>query len=87
MNDKYIQIRGPFAANEDIITTVKSANPNFQYATRVGIQAKPTHLININGQKFEIGKTEILELSEVQITSLFFLQNELESTIVDLVAQ
>lgn len=87
MNDKLIQLRGPFTANQDIISALLKENSDISYIKQVGIQAKSTHQCKINTHIFEIGKTEMLEFNEVQIKSLYFLQNEPESTIIDLLTQ
>ena len=75
INDKFIQLHGPFTWGEEIINQIKENYPGFQYIKNIGIQAPVAHRCNINVQMFEIGKTQILELSEVKITSLVFIQN------------
>lgn len=84
MNGKYAQIQGPFTKNEDLVPIMKiEFNNSFRHIQRIGIQSKPSNKVNINGQIFEIGKTGILEFNEVEIVSLYFIQDELESTIID----
>lgn len=84
MNGSYAQLQGPFNKNEDIITIMKLKFENsFRHLKRIGIQTKPENKININGQIFEIGQTGILEFNEVEIISLYFMQDEPESTIID----
>lgn len=84
MSGNYIQIQGPFSKNDDLISVIKTKFKNsFEYIERIGIQTNPTNKININGQIFEIGKTGILEFSEVKIISLYFIQDEPESTLID----
>lgn len=75
INDKFIQLHGPFIWGEELVNQIKESYPGFQYIKKVGIQAPTAHCCQVNGQMFEIGKTEILELSEVKITSLIFIKN------------
>lgn len=79
-NYKFVQIQGPFKANEDIL---KKINSNFSYITNVGIQAKENNLCKINDKTFEIGKRGVLVFNEVKIYSIAFLQDEPKSTLVD----
>jgi hypothetical protein len=84
MNDKFIQIQGPFNARQDVISLIKQqSSNNFSFIKKIGIQSKVGHKCNINDCVFEIGSTEILEFDEVRISSLYFLQSEEESTIID----
>lgn len=88
MNDKFIQIRGPFSAGQDLISYIKTEyKTNFNYIKKIGIQTKVKNKITINNEDFEIGKTGILEFDNVQITSLSFKQDELSSTLIDCVLE
>lgn len=86
-NDKFVQLHGPFLANQELISIIKE---NLNYTSLVnikhlGIQSISTHICCINGQNFEIGKTEILEFNEVSITSIYFKQDEPATTLVDVI--
>lgn len=83
INDKFVQIHGPFSKNEELINIIKKDYPDFKFIQKIGIQSISTNICCINGQNFEIGKTGILELNEVSITSLYFKQDELATTLVD----
>ncbi len=84
MNDKFVHVSGPFTAKDDIVTYIKSNyDSDMQYIKKCGIQSKTGNFVSINGQTFEIGKTEILELNDVKITSLYFLQDESAATLID----
>jgi hypothetical protein len=84
INDKFIQLHGPFKANEELINIIKKNYiNNFNSIKKIGIQSISTNICCINGQNFEIGKTGILEFNEVNITSLYFKQNELATTLID----
>lgn len=83
INDKFVQIHGPFAINEELTDIIKKNYPDFLYIEKLGIQSTPDHFCSINRKDFEIGKTGILELNNVNINSLFFKQNEPDTTIID----
>lgn len=89
MNDKFVQINGPFNAGEDVYAIIKEKtnNSSFSYIMQIGIQSEANHYVNINGVKFEIGKTGMLQFNETAITSLSFVQDELDSTIIDCILQ
>lgn len=82
-NDKFVQVHGPFSKNEEIIDIIKKNVPSFLSIKKLGIQSISTHKCKINGQDFEIGKTEILEFNEVEIKSIYFEQDEPKSTLID----
>jgi ABC-type uncharacterized transport system ATPase subunit len=83
VNDKFIQLHGPFSQNEELIDRIKKNYSDFKSIKQIGIQSQSTNICCINGQNFEIGKTGILELNEVNITSIYFKQDELATTLVD----
>ncbi|MCC8068710.1 MAG: hypothetical protein LIO71_02965 [Ruminococcus sp.] len=84
MNDKFVHVSGPFTANSDVVSYIKSNyDSDMKYIKKCGIQSEVGNFVNINGQKFEIGKTGILELNDVKITSLYFSQDEPASSLVD----
>lgn len=88
MNDKFIQIRGPFTAGQDLISYIKTQyGSNFNYIKKIGIQTKVKNEVTINNVDFEIGKTGILEFENVQINSLSFKQDELSSTLIDCILE
>lgn len=85
LNEKLIQINGPFSAGENVFSILKNKydDINFTYIQRIGISSKTGHTVVINGQDFEIGKTGMLEFNDVGITSLYFRQEEDFFTIID----
>lgn len=83
INDKFVQLHGPFKANEELVDIIKKNYPNFFSIKKLGIQSILDHGCHVNGQDFKIGKTEILEFNEVNITSLYFKQDEPKTTLVD----
>jgi hypothetical protein len=82
-NDKFVQLHGPFEANNELVDLIKANYSDFTNIKKLGIQSISTHKCMIDGQSFEIGKTEILEFNEVSITSLYFLQDEPATTLID----
>lgn len=82
-NDKFVQIHGPFKREEELVDRIKKDYSDFFNIKKIGIQSSPSHMCYINGQLFEIGKTEILEFNEVNITSFYFKQDEPATTLVD----
>lgn len=83
-NYKFVQVKGPFKAYQNIIKYIKeNINSDFVYITSLGIQSQVGHMCNINGQIFEIGKTEILILNDIKVDILFFMQDESKLTLID----
>jgi hypothetical protein len=83
MNDKFIQVQGPFKQGEDIVTKMKQDNTIFSYIQKLGIQSKTGNQVALNGVLFEIGSTGMLDFDDVKITSLVFHQDETDRTIID----
>ncbi len=86
MNQCFVQITGPFIANQEIVSILK-VQYSFSKIVKLGIQAKTGHKCKINSQEIEIGKTGIYELNDVEVDSIVFMQNENESTIIDCVVE
>ena len=78
MKNSFIQLSGPFSAYRNVLENLESHN--FKH---IGIQSETSHLVRVNGEEYEIGKTGMLEFSDVIIDSLAFLQQESELTIID----
>lgn len=82
-NDKFVQVHGPFKQGEELVDIIKKDFPSFLNIKKLGIQSISTHICCIDGQNFEIGKTEILEFNEVNVTSIYFKQDEPATTLID----
>lgn len=82
MGNTFIQISGPFSAYKNILE--KLEKNSFRH---IGIQSDTSHKVKINGDEYEIGKTGMLEFSNVIIDSLAFMQNESELTLVDIILE
>ncbi len=85
MNEKMIQIKGPFAANEEIVNRISSSD--FLYIKEIGISTKTRHYVSLDGENFEIGKTGMLQFQDTHITSIKFSQNEDEKTLVECILE
>ena len=86
MNQCFIQITGPFVFDQDIIPILKKQY-DFSKIVKLGIQTRLGRKCRINGEEIEIGKTGIYEISDVDIDSIVFLQDETELTIVDCIVE
>lgn len=86
MNQCFVQMTGPFSINQDIISILKERY-NFSKIIKIGIQTKTGNKFIINHEEIEMGKTGIYEVSDVDIDSLTFMQNENELTIIDFIVE
>ena len=78
------QLRGPFAAEQELFTLIKKAAAvPFTYITHIGVQTDVRNIIIVNGKEYEIGKTGIYEIGNTEITSLKFKEDVDINTIVD----
>lgn len=99
-NNTFIHLRGPFPEGPldkekpyDIFTNlIKPQNGDLQNAKKVGIQAPPGHKVQMRDgadnqsiRTFIIGKTGILELNNVRVSALAFLQPEADTTLLDFI--
>lgn len=85
----YAQIQGPISKDVELLAELgkqlfenNELPPNL-HIEHIGIQSPFNHFCEINGEKFKIGKTGILEIRNVNITSFKFSQDENEETIID----
>ena len=90
-------ICGPFLANEELFTKIQEQCSNtIQYISKLGIHYVGNYDLDLEGQRegrdyiillndvdFQIGKTRILELEDVQITSLKFSEDVNDSFYID----
>ena len=89
------QIHGPFAANQDIFELISNqCTTRPRYILHLGIQTRtdnivihPEALVEITNHNqtmtYEIGKTGIYEVGNTEITSLRFLNDRDNNTIID----
>ena len=83
LKDGFVGMEREVAENWKKKDIIKKNFPSFLNIKKLGVQSISTHMCCINGQNFEIGKTEILEFNEVNITSIYFKQDEPATTLVD----
>ena len=71
------QISGNFSAGEDILSLIRlnTTNSSLSEIDHIGIETKVGNKVDINGKRFEIGKTSHLEFTEEKIYSLSFCQD------------
>lgn len=85
INDKFVQLTGPFEIRQDLIPIIRKQCSDFHFVTRLGISAVDGDMVSINGEVFEIGKTGMFEVKNINISSIYFLKDMPETTIVDCV--
>lgn len=86
-NNRYQgQLKGPFIANEEIMDLIRAAAAvEVDYVWHLGVQTDVRAMIKINGQEIEIGKTGMYEIGNTEITSIVFIENTDENSIIDYV--
>lgn len=89
------QIHGPFQANQEIFTLIsKQCAASPKYILHLGIQTRPDNIIinpgalikitnNEQTMTYEIDKTGMYEVGNTKITSLQFLEDKDNNTIID----
>lgn len=92
------QLRGPFTANTELMNLInEQCVSTVRYVKHLGIQTEthnilihPEYLIKmkINNKEttIEVGKTGIYELSNTEITSIQFLNDRDNNTVIDYTA-
>ena len=87
-NGFFGQTQGPFAQNEEIFTKIQSQCLNqINYISKLGIHFvgdfNLKYIIKINNIQFQLGKTNMLELEDVKVTSIKFSQDMDEKIYID----
>ena len=91
-NGFFGMIEGPFAANEEIFTKIQEqCLYPIKYISKIGIIYTgnlnsiqyPRFSVKINDIQFQIGKTKMLELEDVRITSIKFTENINDKVYID----
>lgn len=97
INGFFGNLQGPFLANQELFMKIQEECVNqINYLSKLGIhyvgdfdldlegQRQGFQIfIKINGISFQLGKTRMLELEDVQITSLQFEQDMPEQCYID----
>ena len=95
-NGFFGNIQGPFAADEELFTKIQSeCKDTIEYISKLGIHyvgnfdldlsgARQKQIfVRINGIEFQIGSTRMLELEDVAITSIQFVEDTNELVYID----
>lgn len=81
------QLVGPFSAKEELYTKIKKdAASSIKSIKHLGIQADRGSIFIMNNKEFEIGITEIYEIENIVLTSLYF-KNDMDNAIIDYVIE
>lgn len=97
-NGFFGSLQGPFQANEQLFTKIQQdCEYTIQYITKLGIHCVKDRdllalnfsreedkiFVSIDGTVFQIGKTGMLQLQDVEVTSIQFLQQTDEAVYID----
>ena len=95
-NGFFGNIQGPFAADEELFTKIQSeCKDTIEYISKLGIHyvgnfdldlsgtRQKQIFVRINGIEFQIGSTRMLELEDVAITSIQFVEDTNELVYID----
>lgn len=95
-NGFFGNIQGPFAADEELFTKIQSeCKDTIEYISKLGITyvgnfdldlsgtRQKQIFVRINGIEFQIGITRMLELEDVAITSIQFVEDTNELVYID----
>lgn len=92
-NGFFGSLQGPFAANQELFLKIQqSCSKPINYIKKIGIYYSNNYDLDIehnqiyvfiNNQKFQLGKTGILEYNDVKITSIYFEQDMQENVFID----
>lgn len=92
------QIQGPFKANQELMNVIREQCITApKYVKHLGIQTKVTEItttpnnlvkLNICGKEttIEIGTTHVYEIGNTKVTSIKFLEDKDNNTIIDYIA-
>lgn len=97
INGFFGNLQGPFLANQELFTKIQEECSNqIKYLSKLGIHYVGDFDLDLEGQRqgfqifikindisFQLGKTRMLELEDVQITSLKFEQDMPEWCYID----
>ena len=78
------QLLGPFTANEELMDLIQQdAIGEIDYVKHLGIQVETPTIVRINNSDVEIGKTGIYEIGNTKVTSIYFIEDTDNNTIID----
>lgn len=77
-----------FLANQQLLNIIQqNTRSPINYIKRLGIFAKEGTKLKINDIQIEIGKTNIYEIDQMEITSIKFKENTSNEVILDFIIQ
>ena len=95
-NGFFGNIQGPFAADEELFTKIQlDCKDTIDYISKLGIHYVGDFdldlsgvtwkqiFVRINGIEFQIGKTRMLELEDVEVTSIQFVNDTNDRVYID----
>ena len=84
------QFTGPFKAKEDLYPRIleeTKSDEQLLYVKHLGIQNSVSSYVYINGDRREIGRTGIYELTNTEIKSIYFEEDTDYDAIVDYIIE
>lgn len=82
------QLFGPFKAKEELYSKITEQCPwNCLYVKHLGIETEKNNIIYINNKPFQIGITNIFELGDTEIKSIYFENDTRNDSIIDFVIE
>ena len=88
INGFFGNIQGPFAANEELFTKIQEeCKDKINYISKLGVhyvgnfdldisgEKWHQYFVRINGIEFQIGRTRMLELEDVEVNSIQFVED------------
>ena len=95
-NGFFGNIQGPFAAGEELFTKIQAdCRDSIEYISKLGIHYAGNFdldlsgekwkqiFVRINGIEFQIGITRMLELEDIKVTSIQFIEDTDEPIYID----
>ena len=77
-----------FLANQQLFQIIQEdSRAEISYVKRLGISAKAGTKLRINNIQIEVGKTNIYEVDQVEITSIQFQEDTTNDVILDFIIQ
>lgn len=77
-----------FLANQQLFQIIQEDNrAEINYVKRLGVSAKAGTKLRINNIQIEVGKTNMYEVDQVEITSIQFQEDTTNDVILDFIIQ
>lgn len=72
MSQRMGQIQGRYAKTRNLFNVIKSEHPKLKQIVKLGVQLKPGFGFKIDNNKYDVGKTGILQLDNMELSSCNF---------------